>query len=339
MAYAVYGDEAQRRRLVPWHGLGTAVEGAMDAETAIREGGLDWSVEQFPAFTFTLEGMRRFDEGMTTVSLAQGAGLIQQDEGSWFNVRSDTGAILGRVGSQHTPLQNIEAFEFMDALVSDGEARYETVGPLWGGKRIWLLARNPEPFDIAGDEFLDYWLLSNDHSGSASLEVGDCLTRVVCWNTWRVARGEARHTWRTRHTPGIQAKAAAAAEALRIRESGRAIARQTAEELLGQKLSGRRLDEFAQALFPVENEESKIANRNAEERRAVLRSILQGAPDLDNYRQTAWGAFQAVLEYSNHARTFQGGPEARMASVMYQDGNSAQLNERALELLLAGADS
>jgi serine/threonine protein kinase len=51
------------------------------------------------------------------------------------NVRTDTKAVLGVVGRRYRVFQNHEAFDFMDALVGDKLAMYETAGSLHGGKR------------------------------------------------------------------------------------------------------------------------------------------------------------------------------------------------------------
>ena len=51
------------------------------------------------------------------------------------NVRTDTKAVLGVVGKRYRVFQNHEAFDFMDGLVGDKLAMYETAGSLHGGKR------------------------------------------------------------------------------------------------------------------------------------------------------------------------------------------------------------
>ena len=56
------------------------------------------------------------------------------------NVRTDTRAVIGVVGKRYRVFQNREAFDFMDALVGDKLAMYETAGSLHGGRRVWMLA-------------------------------------------------------------------------------------------------------------------------------------------------------------------------------------------------------
>src|SRR3990172_7974897 len=100
-----------------WHRLGVNVSEAQTSDAAIELAGLDWQVE--------------------AKSLAAAIG-----NGEWSpvldrvaNVRSDTNAVLGIVGRTYRVFQNREAFDFMDALVGEKLAMFETAGSLKGGKR------------------------------------------------------------------------------------------------------------------------------------------------------------------------------------------------------------
>jgi Domain of unknown function (DUF932) len=45
---------------------------------------------------------------------------------------------------------NLDAFRFLDALIGS-ELHFETAGSLWGGRRVWCLARLPEYVELGGD--------------------------------------------------------------------------------------------------------------------------------------------------------------------------------------------
>src|SRR5687767_14947496 len=108
----------------PWHGLGSVVAEAQTSAEAIKLAGLDWSVEQLPL-------------------VARGAAGERAVPGRVANVRADTGAVLGVVGTGYRPFQNAEAFEFFDAVVQEKLAVFESAGALKGGKYVWMLARLP----------------------------------------------------------------------------------------------------------------------------------------------------------------------------------------------------
>src|SRR5262249_19018184 len=109
------------------------------------------------------------------------------------NVRSDTGAVLGVVGNDYRILQNREAFAFMDDLVGEKLAMFETAGSLREGRRVWMMARIPKELRPAGtqDTIQPYVLLANSHDGSMSVRMIPTTVRVVCQNTLHLALSRA----------------------------------------------------------------------------------------------------------------------------------------------------
>ncbi len=95
------------------------------------------------------------------------------------NVRSDTHSVLGVVGKTYRVFQNVEAFDFMDTLVGEKLAMYETAGALRQGKRIWMLARIPKEYRVGDDVVQPYVLLSNAHDGTQALRMIPTTVRGV----------------------------------------------------------------------------------------------------------------------------------------------------------------
>jgi phage/plasmid-like protein (TIGR03299 family) len=106
---------------VPWHRLGTKLDQPATAREAIHAAGLDYLVELKPLET---------SEG-NEVPIRKAT------------VRTDTNEVLGVVGNGYIPVQNFQAFGFLDAVVADGGLRYHTAGALGRGERIWMLAKLP----------------------------------------------------------------------------------------------------------------------------------------------------------------------------------------------------
>ena len=117
----------------PWHGLGVQVMEAPTSRDALILAGLDWQVEQHSVYT------------------AAGDRI----PGYKANTRSSDHATLGIVTDRYQVVQNSEAFQFTDDLLGEG-VTYETAGSLQGGRKVWLLARMPERYIIAGDEIAPY---------------------------------------------------------------------------------------------------------------------------------------------------------------------------------------
>ena len=90
----------------PWHGLGVKVDRLQTAEDMIRHAGLEWMVGLQPVCR---------DDGRPV-------------EGYCFTVREDRGIVLGVVTDQYEPIQNTQAAETIDALVTEGGAHVEEIG-------------------------------------------------------------------------------------------------------------------------------------------------------------------------------------------------------------------
>ena len=167
----------------PWHGLGTLVAEAPESREALRIAGLNWKVLQEPVYTENDE-------------------LIQ---GYKANVRDSDRKILGVVTDRYKVIQNEEAFAFTDALLGEG-VRYETAGSLQEGRRVWLLARLPREYIIAGERISPYMVFSNTHDGSGAVKTALTPIRVVCNNTLNLALRTAKRSWSMIHTGDISGK-------------------------------------------------------------------------------------------------------------------------------------
>ena len=156
----------------PWHKLGTKLENPATAAEAIIAAGLNYQVELVDLFT----------EAGTPVPRRKGV------------IRSDSRQVLGSVGTSYIPVQNEEAFQFLDALVADGGLRYHTAGALGNGERVWMLAKLPGHIRVNGTEDITdkFLLLHNSHDGSSPLRVHFTPIRVVCQNTLAIAERNGR---------------------------------------------------------------------------------------------------------------------------------------------------
>jgi len=190
---------------VPWHGLGTKVEGeAMTAAQAIEAAGMNWTVSTTELYTNTA--------GITGRDYSS---FYEKVEGKVATIREDTGSILGFVSERYQPVQNTECFKFFDEIVGAGDAAYHTAGTLWGGRKIWILAHmgNGEYKLDNGDQLESYILLDNSHDGGSALRMRMTPIRVVCSNTLASAtRGDA--VFAARHTSGITGRVAEARDLL-----------------------------------------------------------------------------------------------------------------------------
>lgn len=304
---------------VPWHGLGTPVDGLATAEQAIEAAGLGWDVN------------------VEDMILAVGG---QKVPNHFAVVRSDNRAVLGVVGNRFEPLQNRRAFATFDVWTASGEAIYETAGSLGVGEKVWLLAKLPDTMEVVkGDIVVKYVVLAMGHDGSMSIRVKKVATRVVCQNTLDAAMGEGGDSIAIRHTGNVEARTREAFKALGIVKSQYKAMEECFKYLASRPLFGENLKGVVNVIFPTPEGE-KPSTRLTNIRDTVMFRIENGkGTDIAGVRGTAWGAFNGVVEYLDHFKVqkgveddARGAQSRRMDSILW--GNVAATRERALKTIL-----
>lgn len=264
----------------PWHGIGTIVEEAPTSEDAIRIAKLDWNVEQVPV-------------------MANGTEI----PGYFCNIRSDINMPLGVVKNRYKIVQNTEAFDFVDGIIENShgiECRYETAGSLYNGKKIFLLVRLPNK-EILGDDVENYLFFTNSHDGSSALTAGITNVRVVCNNTLQLALKNAERIWHCRHTVSIDSKKQQAREALGMAVKYIDKMEETAEELAMKKVNE---EAFFRQLFETPKI-TWLGDKNKEQLIERLHIIYNEKDDLQNFKGTAWGMYNAVADFCSNTIPFR----------------------------------
>lgn len=300
----------------PWHGFGKHVENALTSADAIAAAGLDWKVNKSELF------------------LSDGSKV----PGSFANVRSDNGAVLGVVGSQYTVLQNKDAFSVADAIVGVKEAMYHTAGALGQGERVWMMLKVPGYIQIVGDDVTEkFLLLSNSHDGSGAVEILFTPIRVVCQNTLNQALSGTKNKFKIRHTINMGGRVEDARAALGFANKHFDIFETVAKKMSATKFTHDELKEYAQmsGVIPTEQKMSGRA-KNILEELSDLFENGKGAKML-GVRGTVWGAYNSVAEYVDHKRGSD--QEKRSISLLY--GSGSRIKQEAFDraLVLSGVQS
>ena len=295
----------------------------MTTQQAMIESGLDFPVGLRPIF---MEDGTKIDTHKATVRL-------------------DNSHILGVVGNRYRPVQNHEAFAFVDALVDEGNAAIETAGCFKGGRVVYLQARLPESFRVVGDDMVDcYLLFANGHDGSLSVNVKFTPIRVVCRNTLEHALDkDARFQISIKHS-------ASALQRLEFAHRALLNARQGAHkaEILFQFLASkqvkeqRQLTEFWLSLVPdpekMVGQSETPSNGRAKAKREDLQRLFVASPgnDMPGVRNTWWAAYNAATYMTSHGRDGTKRSDEAIAESKWFGAGEA-FNQKALTLAHAAA--
>ncbi len=262
----------------PWHGLGTVVMEAPTSADALRLAGLDWNVVQEPVYT----------------------GYNELVKGYKANVRSSDRKVLGVVSDRYKVVQNTDAFSFTDELLGRG-VRYETAGSLQEGKKVWLLARLPREYIIAGERISPYLVFSNTHDGSGSVKVAITPVRVVCNNTLNLALNTADRSFSMIHTGKIQDKIQEAKDTLLMAEEYMDCLGIEFEQLRRQKITDAQVKEYIGQLLPMEKDATSIQSKNITRLRRDMERRYYDAPDLQRVGNNAYRFINAVSDFATHS--------------------------------------
>ena len=310
-------------REVAWHKLGTVTDGAQTAQDALEIAQLDSVVKVSENFI------------STTVD---GQSITLPDRFLTYRNHPKKGlTALGVVGSRYTPIQNSEAFEFLNHIADESGAVFETAGSLGNGERVFMSMKMPETMKLAnGQDTVDsYIMATNSHDGTTAFTVAVTPVRVVCTNTVRLALAQAQATIKLRHTFGATAKVQQARETLGLVWKYQEAFQQEVENLISQSFSNSDFKQFVDKLIPTPREDATQRVKNyADQTRADLLGLWM-APTQDNVRNTKWAAYNAVAEYEDWAKPVRGGEDKSiLRAERIVNGGSETLKQKAQLLLV-----
>lgn len=288
---------------VPWHGFGTYVgDENVDSQTAIRCAGLDWEVE--------------------------GRALVTED-GTGIGshkaiVRATDNSVLGVVGKGYQPVQNREAFAFLDGL----GVSYHTAGSLKEGKHVWVLAQFGRSEIVKGDAVDKFLLLYNTHDGSRAIRALETHVRVVCANTAQMALSEGKGQGISiRHTVHVLDRLEKAQEVLASARKRSQVFDEFARRLAKFRMTEKRWGEYSETLFPqVAEDATKLGRTLRDNQRGKLTELFVSGvgQDIKGVPGTGWAAYNATVEFANYFRGAakkDGAQERRFESVMFGSGS------------------
>jgi len=292
------------------------------SKEAIIEAGLDWQVEKRDAF-FMSNQPNDYDG-------------IEKLENYKAIVKVDTDTVLNIATDSYHPIQNKDAFLFMDQLVSDGKMQFHSAGSFNEGRRVWMLGKISESNILPDDITENFILLYNSHDGTSSLKAIFTNIRMACTNAIRMMFNKGTNTGiNVRHTMNSSDWQANALNILGAAEVEAKNFKEFATYLTTKTISDESFKKIALQLIP--DPPPEIKNTRAENTRSTLLELFQTGKgtDIAGVKGTAWGAFNAVSEYSNHLKTTRGenGSVKRLQSTLFGPGSN--LIEKSIAILKA----
>jgi phage/plasmid-like protein (TIGR03299 family) len=309
-----------------WHGLGQIVKDYPTSAEAIKHAGLDYTVEKRKLFTFDNENQNGNPDSDIIIPEVEVPNFFA-------TMRTDTDQVLGVVGKDYQVVQNVDAFNFFDAIVGGDGIQYETAGALGKGERIFITAKLPGYIKVGNNDMTEkYLFLTTSHDGFGSITAAFTPVRIVCNNTLNAALRNCTGSIKIRHTANAKDRLL---EAHRVM----GISNKMSDELEGlfnQWAKVRITDQQVQRLIQfamVPNKEvlQNIKDGNLDELSTafsnVCSSVYEYAMTSPSQQQettkgTVFGAYNAVTGYFQNVRNYKDG-DAKVKSLLF--GGTAQL--------------
>lgn len=312
-------ETAEYTQAPPWEGLGTYVgRDTIDSKTAIVKAGLDWKVET--------QNIYASEDGIHSQVIPTHQAIV----------RTSDQRVLGVVGNRFVPVQNKEAFDFMDGLVESGQMRYHTVGSTGNGQRVWMLGKISDTEILPQDKLDHYLFLYNAHDGSSSLKVVFTTIRVVCINMAQAAFNQAKGNGiYLRHTLSLKDKMQQAKEVLGLAEHTFDKFNIWAKEATNKQLSANKWNTMLEKIVPMPPSHlvtPKVETMRQKVRDDISKLYYEGTgQDIPGVAGTGWAAYNAVVEYSNYHRRTRGENQQEKRFVASMFGGSHALIQRTMQ--------
>lgn len=314
--------------------------GAVDIATALKEAGLDFTVEKQPLVRIDSVAMEGVQAGYDTIPVSK-QHIVPSHMAT---VRTDTDGMLGVVGKDYGIVQNTKAFEFID-FIKDcaGEAPLiETAGVLNGGSRIFVTAQlGNQCFDLGpNDPMKTYAIFTNTHDGSGAVLCYLSTLRVVCANTLAMSIAGAKNKLKFNHTSGVHKRLDWEIEenrkrAMEVFANTRNLTERFKEAMLhlrDQQVNSTYVKEFAASVYlnPTQMDLFKLNNFSVdgvEEIGTQLKNKVNGLQDaIENgigqeyYRGSKLWIINGLTTFF-HNELKHSSPEAEFTSTFYGDIN------------------
>ena len=276
---------------------GAVVDKPVSVKEALELAGLNWTVETKGLCTSTHERIKI---------------------PGWFaTIRSDTKTALGVVKSRYEPLQNADAFAWVDDLLggSAGSACITSAGALHQGRLTWISVDLGGFEIVPGDEVRKHLLLLNSHDGQSNFTIHLLPTRLACCNMLNFYKNGGRsNPFSIRHTDGAKIRLSEVEKAIAMSYQNFGAAQKAFRDMQKTRISEqdqRRLvfhcllgDQSEKLLTTLDDGKYDKAPTWVMHEK-MIGHIIENGPGAEFGRGNVWGTFNGVNGFFDHIRNFR----------------------------------
>lgn len=332
---------------LPWaSGIGTNVTDCETSREVMEQAKLDFTVkkcELVAKMPFMLGANNELDDD----AFVHKGQIFRDCPNAFATYRTDLNIPLGIVKERYEVVQNVEAFEFFNEAIGEGNAEWTRAGLFGYGHKVFITAKIKHNTDVNGDPIENYLVFSNSHDGSQSIDIMFTPVRVACTNMLAWGFKQSDSHIRIRHTKTVKEKLEETTRVLKIaceyadsaHDIYNALSLKSMDDIEVIKYFSRLL--LDEKEYAIVNELDNIGFEKLIYRDYHLvdkagisaRKLNQLTSMYDYYKYgvaqkdivgTAWGAYNAVTGYYCNVANLHG--EKRMASLLYGNANKVMVD-------------
>jgi phage/plasmid-like protein (TIGR03299 family) len=283
----------QSRPAPAWHNLATSIFQAngekLYTKQMLEQAGLaNWNV--------------------STVPMAYPDGYFADKPEFWVTRDLADGRkhVLGSVGNRYHTYQNEQLFAFADEILAH-TGSWESAGMFRKGRVVFGSMNIDHEFVIdpsgANDRVKSFLLMATSHDGSSSIRACATNVRVWCQNTFNQAFREAKSVYKVRHTATAEDRVAEAQATLGIAFANAEAFEAEANALFQTSITNAQFMDIVTALNPAPADKaSKASVTKYDTKIDIIKGLYLSSPTNANITGTAWGAFNALTEFTDYFR-------------------------------------
>lgn len=342
----------ENKKEIPWHsGFATDVTDCITSAEVIKKANLDFEVrkcELVAQMPFTLKGDNTVNGLMG--DFKYGNAVYRVCPNAYATYRTDTNIPLGIVKSKYEVVQNIEAFDFFDNAINEGNAVWDRAGQFGYGEKIFIAAKLPKSNAITDSDYVEnYLVFSNSHDGSSSITIMFTPVRIICSNVLNAALNKSNSYITIRHTRSARDRMNLAQEIIQIASMYSSKSAELFKCLTEVKMNDFAIKQYIMNLFLTEEEHRKLLDTtfNPEqvydrllvkdymtmERSGISTKKINKIEQVVSYyyngvgqkeiKGTAWGAYNAITGFCSNVLEQDGAK--RMDNLLYGTSNNLTL--------------
>ena len=320
-----------------WTRGGTAVE-AGSASEAARQAGLDWNVMLADMEAVVSNKVNDYETLTDHYPVPKRQAVIKLG-------KENNNEVIGVVGNKYKVVQNMEVFSALDTLIDSGDARFTAAGEYNNGANIWMVMELPTGVNVANDPHAAFLLVQSSHDGSCSVRIRPIIERLFCANQInRLITGKKTndYTYVMKHTTNSTLSPSEIGNIIRLSYDSIQEYESIANTLITRETSHIQAREYFKRVWSlpstVEGKPYHMLTQGERRQQTIAITardkafdIYTESPTQENIRGTAFGMWQAVVEYADHHAS--GGSERLAVATL--SGRSDKIKTKALGLVLA----